>query len=173
MWGSIPSGICAGREDGSVQSTIDLLARWVVAAGRASKDWCFAGPDIAAKIENEWFARPTLELFAGRAIAVDAAVDRLDASLRVRELFLPVAHDDPCISRVGAGPASQGPGIGWALVERVLARSRHPGHGRLGWMSVPTIRGLSIPTCPQRSPPRPPQCSDIASLLYCSMRIEL
>lgn len=50
---------------------VDELAPWIVAASRPFADWYFGEPDVAAEIVREWIARPTSELFVGRAIVVD------------------------------------------------------------------------------------------------------
>jgi ribosomal protein S18 acetylase RimI-like enzyme len=50
---------------------VDTLAPWVIAASRPFADWYFGQPDVAAEIVTEWMARPTSELYVGRAIVYD------------------------------------------------------------------------------------------------------
>jgi ribosomal protein S18 acetylase RimI-like enzyme len=50
---------------------VNKLAPWVIAASRPFADWYFGEPEVAAEIVTEWMARPTSELYVGRAIVYD------------------------------------------------------------------------------------------------------
>lgn len=59
------------ESDEPTAETIELLTPWIVAASRPFADWYFGEPDVAAEIIGEWVARPTSELYAGRAIVAE------------------------------------------------------------------------------------------------------
>lgn len=56
----------------AVAELIPVLAPVIYEASRPFADWYFGEPDVAAEIITEWMARPTAEVFVGRAMIAEA-----------------------------------------------------------------------------------------------------